>query len=73
MTASPIIDERYHKYILNGVLAQAYAKQDSETFDRNLQLKYEAMFQKDINKAFIENTQSTYSNSTVNLHRGFTG
>lgn len=73
MTASPIIDERYHKYILNGVLAQAYGKQDAETFDRNLQLKYEALFQKDINKAFNENMQTTYSNQTVSLHRGFTG
>ena len=73
MTASPIIDERYHKYILNGVLAQAYAKQDSETFDRTLQLKYEALFNRDINKAFVENVHSTYSNTTVTLHRGFTG
>lgn len=73
LIASPIIDERYHKYILNGVLAQAYAKQDAETFDRNMQLKYEALFQKDIDKAFNENMQSTYSNQTVSLHRGFTG
>jgi hypothetical protein len=58
---------------LNGVLAQAYGKQDAETFDRNLQLKYEALFQKDINKAFNENMQTTYSNQTVSLHRGFTG
>jgi hypothetical protein len=73
MTASPIIDERYHKYILNGVLAQAYGKQDAETFDRNLQLKHEALFQKDIDKAFNENMQTVYSNQTVSLHRGFTG
>ena len=73
LTASPIIDERYHKYILNGVLAQAYGKQDAETFDRNLQLKHEALFQKDIDKAFNENMQTTYSNQTVSLHRGFTG
>ena len=73
MTASPIIDERYHKYILNGVLAQAYGKQDAETFDRNLQLKHEGLFQKDIDKAFNENMQTTYSNQTVSPHRGFTG
>jgi hypothetical protein len=73
LIASPIIDERYHKYILNGVLAQAYGKQDAETFDRNLQVKHEVLFKKDLDKAFNENMQTTYSNQTVSLHRGFTG
>ena len=73
MIASPIIDERYHKFILNGVLSMAYGKQDSETFYGNLQAKYEALFQKDIDKAFTQNMQTSYSNSTVSPHRGFIG
>lgn len=51
----------------------AYGKQDSETFNGNLQAKYEALFQRDIDKAFTQNMQTTYSNQTVSPHRGFIG
>lgn len=72
-TGSPEIHERYHEYILDGVLYQAYGKQDAETFDRNLELKYEVRFERNIQKAFRENFKDSYSSKTVSLHRGFIG
>lgn len=73
MSTGPVIPEQYHRYILNGVLSQAYGKQDAETFDKNLQLKYEVLFEKDVAKAFRENSLANFSSTTASPHKGFIG
>mgnify|MGYP001592050679 CR=1 FL=1 len=73
MAGVPEIPEGYHKYILDGVLAQAYMKQDAETFDRTLAMTHKKIFDANVEKAFRENMQSIYTSQTASPHRGFTG
>jgi len=73
LTAAPEIPERYHEYILPGILAEAYLKQDAETFDKKLATDYLMIFESQIKKAFRENFMSTGVPTTVNMHRGHVG
>lgn len=71
--SSPEIPERYHEYILSGILAEAYLKQDAETFDKRLATDYLMIFESQIKKAFRENYINIGIPTTVNMHRGHVG
>jgi hypothetical protein len=72
-TNSPEIPERYHEYILSGILSEAYLKQDAETFDKKLATDYLMIFESQIKKAFRENFMSIGVPTTVNMHKGHVG
>lgn len=46
----PEIRTHYHDFIINGVLAQMYAKQDSQAFDQVKSLDFSARFKQDIDE-----------------------
>lgn len=73
LTAAPEIPERYHEYILSGILSEAYLKQDAETFDKKLATDYLMIFESQIKKAFRENFMATSIPTTVNMHLGHVG
>lgn len=49
-TDVPEFRESYHDFMINGILAQMYSKQDSEVFDPKQVEKYTAMFARDIDE-----------------------
>jgi hypothetical protein len=71
LNASPEIPAEFHKYMKNGILALAYEKQDTECYDPQKAMKYAAMFEADIKKAFLKNDKKGYSSQTVGVHKAF--
>jgi hypothetical protein len=69
--AIPEISAEFHKYLKNGILALAYEKQDTECYDPQKAMKYAAMFDADIKKAFLKNDKKGYSSQTVGVHKAF--
>ena len=49
-TDVPEFRTHYHDFMVNGVLAQMYAKQDSQAFDAVKTLDFQARFDKDVNE-----------------------
>jgi len=73
LTASPEIPEKFQKYLMDGILSEAYLKQDAETFDKKLAMEYYVKFTANISKAFRENYQAFNLPGPVALHRGYSG
>ena len=73
LVASPEIPEKFQKYIMDGILSEAYLKQDAETFDKRLAMEYYGKFEANIAKAFRENYQAFNLPGPVALHRGYSG
>lgn len=48
LTDSPSIPLKYHRKLLNGVLGQAYLKQDAETLNMNKAILFNGQFDRDI-------------------------
>jgi len=71
LSGEPEIPARYHSYIIPGVLAECYSKQDADTFDKKLAMENSLIFQSLINKAFRENNKDVIGTSTVELHPAF--
>lgn len=51
LTETPEISSAYHPYLVDGILREAYQKQDSQCFDKGKALEYEVKFEKDKRKA----------------------
>jgi len=69
---SPEIEERYHKYIKNGVLWQAFSKDDPEAYDSRRAASYKSQFDVDVARQALEIQKTWYASGTIGVHRGFT-
>ena len=67
---SPEFHWEFHPHIHAGILAQAYGKQDSECFDRQMMERYEALFNRNVDKAKLDIYKKRYQSQTVGVHWG---
>jgi len=68
----PEIRTNYHDFFLNGVLAQMYSKQDTQTFDGVKKTEYEAQFAADIDMLKKQETtldQRLHCNGSMDAFR----
>ena len=72
MTASLGFREEYHKDLILGVLAKAYAKNDTETYRPDLVLKYETAFEKRADEIKLEMYRRSNGPQTNRCNRAYT-
>jgi len=69
--ASPEFHWQFHRYLHEGILAQAYGKQDAECFDRTLMERYQGAFDRNVDRARLEMYKSRYASQTAAAHLGY--
>ena len=69
--SSPEFNFQFHQYIHEGILAQAYGKQDAECFDRTLMERYQKVFDRNVDRAKLEMYKTRYASQTVAVHGGY--
>ncbi len=69
--ASPEFHSKFHAYIHEGILAEAYGKQDAECFDRTLMEKFQKIFDRNVERAKLAAYQSRYASQTASIHPGY--
>jgi hypothetical protein len=68
--SSPEFHWQFHPYIHEGILGQAYGKQDAECFDRTLMEKFQGVFERSVDRAKLAMYKMRYSSQTAGVHWG---